>query len=189
MPMPTATPSSSIPRLRMCFRAAIALAIAGFALTPAQAGASGGITAGGGGSGPAGKARIVAGGEATAPAGAPKRVKEVIAAANKIEDKPYRYGGGHGSFRDTAYDCSGAVSFALHGGDLLASPLDSVGLGHFGERGKGHWITIYANRDHAYMVVAGLRFDTAMTPGDGPGWSKSLRSINGRFRVRHPAGL
>jgi hypothetical protein len=138
---------------------------------------------------PGAKAKIIDGGQAVAPAGAPRVVKRVIAAANKIEDKPYKYGGGHGNFKDKGYDCSGAVSFALHGGGLLDTPLDSTGLGKYGDRGKGKWISVYGAPSHAYMVVAGLRFDTSMTAGDGPGWSKSMRSTPESYRVRHPEGL
>lgn len=168
-------------------RLALAVMAVTLAATPSMAAASsGGI---GLGDGPVVSARITPAGKATIPAEAPARVKKVIAAANRIEDKPYRYGGGHGSFRDSAYDCSGAVSYALHGGGLLSSPLDSTGLGRFGEPGPGRWITVYGAKGHAYMVVAGLRFDTAATPGDGPGWSRSLRSIDEHFRVRHPAAL
>ena len=96
----------------------------------------------------------------------------MIAAANKIRNKPYKYGGGHTTnFKDTGYDCSGAVSYALHGGGLLDTPLDSGSLGKWGKKKKGQWITVYGAPSHAYMVVAGLRFDTSMTRGDGPSWS------------------
>ena len=174
-------------------RAGSVAAAACIALIPAasaQAG-GGGIGADGTGTGtvPGAKAKIVDGGQAVAPASAPAKVKKVIAAANKIEDKPYVYGGGHGNFNDKGYDCSGAVSYALHGGGLLKTPLDSSGLGKFGDRGAGQWISVYGAPSHAYMVVAGLRFDTSMTAGDGPGWSKSMRSTPERYKVRHPAGL
>ena len=138
---------------------------------------------------PGSKAKLVHG-EAVAPADAPRAVKRVIAAANKIRTKPYKYGGGHGKWRDKGYDCSGAVSFALHGARLLRSPLDSSGLAKWEESGEGSWISVYGNPGHAYMVVAGLRFDTSNTRGgDGPRWSRSLRSTSGRFAVRHPEGL
>ena len=113
----------------------------------------------------------------------------MIAAANKIRNKPYRYGGGHGSFKDSGYDCSGAASFALHGGRLLKAPIDSNGMARFGDPGKGKWITVYGAPSHGYIVVAGLRFDTSMTPGDGPSWSKSMRSTTESYRIRHPEGL
>jgi cell wall-associated NlpC family hydrolase len=138
----------------------------------------------------------LANGKAIAPAGTPRVVRHVIVAANRLIRKRYRWGGGHRGFTrlDRGYDCSGAVSYALYGGRLLLSPLDSTGLSHFGEPGPGSWITIYANRTHTYVVVAGLRFDTGWhdpftTPaGTGPRWSATMRSGRG-FRVRHPAGL
>lgn len=133
------------------------------------------------------KAQLV-NGKAIAPASAPPRVKAVIAAANRIRNKPYRYGGGHASFEDTGYDCSGAVSYALRGGRFLSSPLPSSGFYGWGKAGVGKWITVYTNPGHAYMVVAGLRFDTSMTPGNGPGWSASLRSTSGSFEARSPVG-
>jgi cell wall-associated NlpC family hydrolase len=137
---------------------------------------------------PGGKAKLV-NGAAVAPANAPIEVKRVIAAANKIDDKPYKYGGGHGNWNDTGYDCSGASSYALHGGGLLDAPLDSSGMAKYGEPGKGRWISVYGAPSHGYIVVAGLRFDTSMTPGNGPGWSKSKRSTPENYRVRHPEGL
>ena len=119
-------------------------------------------------------------GAAAAPAKAPRAVKLVIRAANAIRRRPYRYGGGHGSFLDTAYDCSGAVSYALHGGRLLDAPLDSSSFMTWGRRGRGRWITVYTNPGHAYVVVAGLRFDTsgAGEPGvreSGPRWRRTTR--------------
>jgi hypothetical protein len=134
---------------------------------------------------PVKKAKIV-NGHAVAPASAPARVKKVIAAANAIDDKPYIYGGGHGDFKDKGYDCSGAVSYALHGGNFVSSPMPSTGYMGWKKRGAGKWITVYSNPSHAYMVVAGLRFDTSMTPGNGPGWSASMRSTSGSFKERHP---
>ncbi|MCB0827528.1 MAG: hypothetical protein KDB62_01800 [Solirubrobacterales bacterium] len=106
--------------------------------------------------------------------------------ANRIRNKPYVYGGGHASFNSSGYDCSGAVSYALRGGRFVSSPLASTGYMSWKKRGKGKWITVYSNPGHAYMVVAGLRFDTSMTPGDGPGWSTSMRSTPGSFTARHP---
>jgi hypothetical protein len=99
-----------------------------------------------------------------------------------------RYGGGHGRWRDTGYDCSGSVSFALHGGRLLRSPLASTGLMTYGRRGSGRWVTTYANARHAYMVVAGLRFDTSARKRWGSRWTRATRSARG-FVKRHPAGL
>lgn len=136
---------------------------------------------------PAGAAQLVAG-KAYAPAGAPLPVRRAIRAGNKLQTKPYRYGGGHRSFTSAAYDCSGAVSFALHGGRLLAAPLDSTSLMSWGEPGAGAWITVYANSGHAYVVIAGLRLDTSGTGGRGPRWLTVPRASGG-FTARHPAGL
>jgi hypothetical protein len=138
---------------------------------------------------PPGKAILVRG-RAIAPADAPPAVKKVIAAANKIRTKPYIYGGGHGRWWDAGYDCSGAVSFALHGGSLIDTPMPSGSLAGWGSAGKGRWITVYANGGHAYAIIAGLRWDTAgVTNGTGPRWHKSLRAqASGPFTARHPAG-
>jgi hypothetical protein len=119
--------------------------------------------------------------------GVPLRVRRVIAAATRIARKPYRYGGGHGSFNDWGYDCSGSVSYALHGGGLLSSPLDSTGLMSYGAPGPGRYITIYAQPAHAYMVVRGRRFDTS-GQGTGSRWQWESRSAAG-YTVRHPPGL
>jgi hypothetical protein len=125
---------------------------------------------------------------ALAPAGAPAQVAAAIAAANRITSKPYKWGGGHGRWRDSGYDCSGTVSYVLHAARLLQVSRDSSGLMSFGARGKGEWITIYANGGHAYMEIAGLRFDTSGSGEDGPRWRLEPRS--GRaFVKRHPAGL
>ena len=125
---------------------------------------------------------------AVAPPDAPASVRDAIAAANQITDEPYRYGGGHASFRSSGYDCSGSVSYALHGGGLLERPLDSTGFMSWGRRGRGRWITVFANHGHAFVVIAGLRFDTSGRGERGPRWRSAHRS--GRhFRARHPAGL
>jgi peptidoglycan hydrolase-like protein with peptidoglycan-binding domain len=138
---------------------------------------------------PGAKAHISSDGRtAVAPAGAPAAVQEVIAAANEITDTSYRYGGGHGSFNDTAYDCSGAVSHALHGASLVKRPLDSTDFESWGARGRGKWLTVYANSGHAYLVVAGLRFDTSGSGEKGPRWRKQARS-SGSYVARHPSGL
>jgi len=126
-------------------------------------------------------------GLAVAPANAPAAVVGVIDAANSISDTPYVWGGGHGSFESSGYDCSGAVSFALHGGGFLSSPLDSTGLETWGSAGFGSWITVMANSGHAYMYVAGLRFDTSQSGGNGPNWTTAPRS-NAGFIPRHPSG-
>jgi cell wall-associated NlpC family hydrolase len=132
-------------------------------------------------------AQLVAG-KAYAPAGAPLAVRRAIRAGNRLQDKPYLYGGGHKSFTSPAYDCSGAVSYALHGGRLLSAPLDSTSLMSWGEPGAGSWITVYANSGHAYVIIAGLRLDTSGTGGRGPRWLTVPRPAGG-FTARHPAGL
>lgn len=136
---------------------------------------------------PAGKAMLV-NGRAIPPADAPPAVRKVIAAANKIRSKPYIYGGGHGRWWDRGYDCSGAVSFALHGGELLDSPLPSGPFMSWEEPGLGRWITVFAHSGHAYAVIAGLRWDTSGTGGSGPRWHEDMRSRRG-FAARHPAGF
>ena len=117
--------------------------------------------------------------EASAPEAAPEQVKAAVAAANAIAMTPYIWGGGHGSFESSGYDCSGAVSYALHGGGLLESPLDSTGLETWGEAGPGKWITVYANAEHAWMIIGGLAFDTV--GGPGPRWHPSPVDSPGRF--------
>jgi len=130
-------------------------------------------------------------------------VKDVIDAANRIVRKPYIYGGGHKVYKvsaasalvklDRGYDCSGSVSFALHGGGFLRSPLPSGALMSWGRSGPGRWLTVYASGGHAYMVVAGFRFDTSMHDSDAPGpstgprWSRTLRRSDA-FVARHPSG-
>lgn len=138
---------------------------------------------------PGQEAELISPNEASAPASAPQAVKEVIAAANAIADTPYVWGGGHGSFESEGYDCSGAVSYALHGGGLLESPLDSTGLTTWGEPGPGRWITVYGNSGHAWMVVAGLAFDTSGSNGSGPRWHNPWPNSPEGFIARHPAGL
>ncbi len=118
----------------------------------------------------------------------PIAVRRVIAAGSRIAHAPYRYGGGHGSFKDSGYDCSGSVSYALHGGGLLSSPLDSTGFQSWGSPGKGRYITIYAKPGHMFMVVRGRRFDTSGRGASGSRWQWSRRSTAG-YTVRHPAGL
>ncbi len=134
----------------------------------------------------------VSGRVAAAPAGAPPAVEQAIARANAIVGRPYVWGGGHRSFHSRGYDCSGAVSYLLHGGGLLASPLDSSSLMHWGAAGRGQWITVYTNPGHAFVEVAGLRLDTSAAGdphgGAGPQWRITLRSHAG-FHARHPLGL
>jgi peptidoglycan hydrolase-like protein with peptidoglycan-binding domain len=138
--------------------------------------------------GPGDKATLAPDGTAIAPASAPEAVKAIIAAGNKIHDYPYKYGGGHGSWNDSGYDCSGSMSYALHGAGLLDSPLDSTGFMRWGQAGKGRWVTTYANSGHSYMIVAGLRFDTSGRAEDDTRWHTDMRSSTG-YTVRHPAGL
>jgi cell wall-associated NlpC family hydrolase len=191
-------------RQKQCHAAlacAAVLALGGAATASAQ---SGGSTTGGAAfippPPPPAKATIW-NGKAIAPAGAPARVKKVIAYGNQIIGKPYRYGGGHrllasrsrrGRARwgklDTGYDCSGSVSHALHGGRFLRAPLDSGSFASWGQPGPGQWITVYTNAGHAYLVVAGLRFDTGMRDNPnatGPAWSKKLRR-SASYEPRHP---
>ena len=127
-------------------------------------------------------------GTAVAPLEAPDIVATVIAAGNEIATKPYKWGGGHGAWRDNGYDCSGSVSFALAGAGLMTSPLVAAQFMHFGANGPGRWITIFANGGHTFMVVAGLRFDTSGAQG-GTRWQPAAgRSYSG-FVARHPPGL
>jgi len=115
-------------------------------------------------------------------------VARVVRAANRIQSKPYKYGGGHGRWNDTGYDCSGSVSYALHGGGLLSSALTSSGFMRWGAPGKGRRITIYASPSHVYMVIDGRRFDTTGRDETGTRWQASQRSSAG-YVVRHPPGL
>jgi peptidoglycan hydrolase-like protein with peptidoglycan-binding domain len=120
--------------------------------------------------------------------GMPAAVTRAIAAANRIAGRPYRFGGGHRSFSDSGYDCSGSVSYVLHGAGRLGSPLDSSALMSYGAPGRGRWITIYANPGHAYMVIRGRRYDTTGRGETGTRWQRVDRSSAG-YVVRHPTGL
>ncbi|HEX8958818.1 MAG TPA: hypothetical protein VF770_03245 [Solirubrobacterales bacterium] len=131
-------------------------------------------------------AHFISESQASAPSGAPAAIRAAIEAANSIASTPYIWGGGHGSFSSPGYDCSGAVSFALHGGGFLSSPLDSTGLETWGAPGPGHWITVYANAGHAWMMIAGLAFDTV--GGPGPRWHSSPVDSPAGFIARHPPG-
>jgi hypothetical protein len=158
---------------------------------------------------PHGTAMLLPNGQAIAPSDAPPEVASIIEAGNSIATLPYRYGGGHKlDFQDSAYDCSGSVSYALHGAGLLTAPLDSSSFMNWGETGPGSWITIYTNPGHAYMVVAGLRFDTSLRTPLGVAarrssktrsksrivrtltsrWSSTMRPGDG-YKVRHPIGF
>lgn len=133
-------------------------------------------------------AQLTEDGLAIAPASAPQEVKDVIAAGNAIAKKPYKYGGGHAKIVDSGYDCSGSVSYALLKAGLLDSPLDSGSFMKWGDRGRGTWITIRTNPGHAYMIVAGLRFDTSAAKVSGSRWTAKMRSARG-FRGIHPEGF
>jgi cell wall-associated NlpC family hydrolase len=134
------------------------------------------------------RARVSADGSAVAPDNAPDVVKRVILAGNQIAKFPYKWGGGHGAWRDTGYDCSGSVSFALAGAGLLKAPLASGGFLNWGEPGRGKWITIFTNQGHIFMFVAGLRFDTSGRGRAGTRWQQGTRSVAG-FAPRHFPGL
>jgi peptidoglycan hydrolase-like protein with peptidoglycan-binding domain len=145
-----------------------------------------------------GTATIASNGQLELPAGAPAAVQHIVAAANSIIDTNYEWGGGHASFKSSGYDCSGAVSFALHGGGLLSTPEDSTGLESYGRPGKGSWVTVYSDPSHAFLVVDGRAFDTAdyggpnIPSGSGPRWRLSPTGNmqdGGGYVARHPAGL
>ncbi|MGZ4180430.1 MAG: NlpC/P60 family protein [Solirubrobacteraceae bacterium] len=138
---------------------------------------------------PGAKAVVNSDGTVSAPASAPAAVQNAIAAANQIAFTPYVFGGGHGSFNSSGYDCSGSVSYALHGGGLLSSPEDSSQLESYGSSGPGQWITIWANSGHTYMQIAGLFFDTSGATGrGGDRWSRTNPSGTSGSVVRHPTG-
>ena len=149
---------------------------------------------------PGAKATLLPDGSAAAPAEAPEAVKRAIWAANRIQDKPYKYGGGHAKLEDNGYDCSGTVSYALIHAGLLKSPLPSGPFMSWGQRGRGRWITVYAHGGHAYAMIAGLRLDTSVYGfrttrrvarsafERGPRWRPTARPSQG-FVARHPTGL
>jgi hypothetical protein len=150
---------------------------------------------------PGSKATLLPDGTAAAPADAPPQVQQAIFAANKLLDKPYKYGGGHAKVEDSGYDCSGTVSYAMLAAGLLKTPLDSSSFMSWGLKGKGAWITVYTNPGHAYAMIAGLRLDTSVAgvraraarqfervTERGPRWRPGKRPARG-FRARHPLGL
>jgi hypothetical protein len=149
---------------------------------------------------PGAVAQLLPDGTAAAPADAPLQVQNAIFAGNRLQHKPYIYGGGHARFRSRGYDCSGTVSYALHGAGLLHSPLDSSSFMSWGRHGRGQWITVYTNPGHAFAVIAGLRLDTsragvtasrAVAPSSlesGPRWRPVWRPSRGFVR-RHPLGF
>jgi hypothetical protein len=134
------------------------------------------------------KATALSNGVALPPLEAPEAVRQIIEAGNSIARTPYKWGGGHGKWQDTGYDCSGSVSFALAAAGLLEGPLASGPLMSWGQPGKGKWVTIYANPGHVYLEVAGIRFDTSGQRATGSRWQNELRT-NAGFVARHPAGL
>lgn len=154
---------------------------------------------------PGSKAQLLPDGTAAAPAEAPPEVQQAIFAANRLQGKPYRYGGGHAKIEDRGYDCSGTVSYALIAAGLLEAPLPSGPMMKWGEAGEGEWITVYAHGGHAYAVIAGLRLDTSIGSSPrgsdrklaqrhkksmerGPRWRPWERSSRG-FKKRHPVGF
>jgi hypothetical protein len=142
---------------------------------------------------PSGTAQLQSDGTALAPANAPRQVRKAIAAANRIHTRPYIWGGGHRSFKSRGYDCSGAVSYVLHAAGLLRSPMASGPLTRWGAPGIGSWITVYANSGHAWMTIAGLRYDTSaagesLNQGSGPRWRANTRS-GGGYTARFSPGL
>jgi hypothetical protein len=161
--------------------------IAGCAAAGAAAFPSSGPTIGG-------SRAVLQGKVAAAPANAPLAVKRAIWAANQLASKPYRFGGGHKSFVDTAYDCSGTVSYALGAAGLIGTPIPSSGLRNFGARGRGRWITVYARNGHTFAEIAGLRLDTTAWNTMrrdhtwAPRWQPTYRDPRG-FEARHPIGL
>jgi len=147
---------------------------------------------------PSGPARINPDGTATAPVGAPSAVVTMVNAGNRIIHTSYCYAGGHGSWNSSCYDCSGAVGYVLHAAGLLSSPEPSGSMESGWQPGPGKWVSIYADPDHAFIVIAGRAFDTAnfggpnIPNGDGPRWRSNPTgnlADGGNYVVRHPAGL
>jgi cell wall-associated NlpC family hydrolase len=168
-----------------------ALACAAAAAGALSATATAQVAAPGGGSTAGGKAFVKPNGKAVPPANAPKRVRKAINAGNRIRKKPYVYGGGHRGFKARGYDCSGAVSYVLHAAGVLKRPMPSGPMARWGVRGRGDWITVYASSGHAFVVVAGLRFDTSSAgdpndQGSGPRWRANGRSGKGYKKRSHP---
>ena len=128
---------------------------------------------------------------AVAPIGAPLAVQQVIQSGNEIARLPYVWGGGHGTYADTGYDCSGSISYVLSAAHLLHTTLVSGELANWGAPGPGKWITIFANAGHTFMYVAGLRFDTVALAETGSRWSQRAadESNLSSFSIRHPPGL
>jgi hypothetical protein len=176
-------------RTKLAAIACAAVSVCALALAPSAMAGSGGIPTAGSDVPRGDRARINSSGDAVPPAGAPRRVVEVIQAANQIDDKPYLWGGGHAKWHDRGYDCSGATSYALHGGGFVKEAFPGLDFSSWGQKGKGQWITVYASPDHFFLTVAGLRFDTGYHDGaSGPRWSTEARPTAG-FKARHPVGF
>ena len=174
------TNSHQAPRPRRRAKLGLIAACALLALPAATASAGdGGVGIGGDEPTVSGERAKLVNGRAIAPESAPRRVKRAIAAGNEIaKGKGYCLGGGHRRWKSRCYDCSGAVSYTLgdYGARVLDAPMPSGSFRKWGRRGKGNWMTVYANSGHMFIVIAGLRFDTSQTPGAGPGWSKDVRA-------------
>jgi cell wall-associated NlpC family hydrolase len=179
------TSNSTVHRTALTLAAALALTVAVLLLVSASAVAGGGLSTGTKTSGKPDKAKLLPSGKALPPDNAPPRIVKAIKAANEIRKTKYVWGGGHGSFNDNGYDCSGAVSYMLHGARMLKQPMTSGSLASWGKKKKGKWITVYANSGHTWAVVAGLRWDTS--GGPGPRWHKGMASRTG-YAVRHYKG-
>jgi hypothetical protein len=182
-------------RITVGLAATLAGVAASLVLAAPALASSGGIGPGGGdpppppGTTTPGTTAKLVDGFAVAPASAPPKVARAIEAANQIvKGKPYCLGGGHQRRRDRCYDCSGTVSYALTGAGLLDYAMPSGSFMKWEQPGPGSWITTYANSGHIYAVIAGLRLDTSMTIGEGPGWSDQMRSSKG-YVARHPLGF
>jgi len=176
------------PAPRLAASIAATAVCAAIAASPAAAGTGGASLPGSPDStGPTGKAKLKSNGKAIPPSDAPSRVVKAIEAANEIRRTGYQLGGGHKRWKSKNYDCSGAVSYALHGAGMLSSPLPSGSLAKWGKKGDGRWITVYANGGHTYAMIAGLRWDTSGTGGKGPRWQEDKSSSRG-YKVRHFKG-
>jgi hypothetical protein len=131
---------------------------------------------------------VLKNGVALPPLEAPPEVRAIFEAGNVIARSPYKWGGGHGKWQDSGYDCSGSVSYALAAAGLLSGPMASGGFMRWGKPGKGKWITIYTNPGHMFMIVAGVRFDTVARGQTGSRWINSSTSTSG-YVARHPPGF
>ncbi len=136
-----------------------------------------------------GRTALLKDGVAYAPKRAPEAVKRAIAAGNRLQSKPYKWGGGHARHNDSGYDCSGTVSYVLREAGLMKGSMPSRGYFSYGKKGEGDWITVYVRSGHVFMTVAGLRLDTGGPGGrSGPRWKPETRAGRGHV-MRHPSGL